>query len=182
VTTKNNRQTTAKATRQVHNNLPERSINVSASSCYTLRMSTRVALTDAAKAKLARWYAPEVLANARILRGSVFGWVFGRFGQAGVTINRTVHLTPRAMPELESARGLALIGHELFHVAQQQEMGWWRYLARYVWRWRPKHISRGHEHPMEAPAYARGAEIRRALEKLPHPPSPSPQAERGEPA
>lgn len=97
-----------------------------------------------------------------MLRGSLFGWVFGRFGQHAATINRTVHLTPRA-PDLESVPGVVLLGHECYHVLQQQEMGWWRFLAAYICRWRPSHVSRGWEHPLERPAYERGREVLQTL-------------------
>ncbi|MSQ11815.1 MAG: DUF4157 domain-containing protein [Dehalococcoidia bacterium] len=125
-------------------------------------MSRRVTIPETVKEKLAPWYDRELLDSVRVLRGSVFGWVFGRLGQAGVTMNRTVHLTKRAR-DLESAAGAALLAHELFHVAQQREQGWWRYIFRYVWHWRPKHMKRGREHPMERAAYTRGDEVRRTL-------------------
>lgn len=125
-------------------------------------MATLLRLTPAVKQRLWPWYDPSLLNDTRVLRGSLFGKVFGWSGQAGVTVNGVVHLTPRAH-DLESAAGTALLAHELFHVVQQREMGWWRYLLRYLIRWRPKHISRGWEHPMEAPAYARGSEVRQAL-------------------
>ena len=108
------------------------------------------------------WYGDELPAGVRLLRSSLFGWLFGSAGQHAVTINRTVHWTRHA-PALETAPGTALLGHELYHVVQQQEMGWWRFLARYLWGWRPAHIKRGYEHPLERPAYDRQAEIRRAI-------------------
>jgi hypothetical protein len=61
--------------------------------------------------------------------------------------------------------GTVLLGHELFHVVQQRDMGWLRFLAAYLRHWRPKHVRRGWEHPYEVPAYARGREIREALER-----------------
>lgn len=125
-------------------------------------MARRVLLSPEAVQKLAPWYDQGLLRGTRVLHGSLFGAVFGWFGQAAVTVNGAVHLTRRA-PDLESVGGMALLAHELYHAAQQREMGWWRYLGRYVWRWRPRHISRGWEHPMEAAAYARGAEVRQAL-------------------
>ena len=125
-------------------------------------MSQRVALSDDVQQKLAPWYSRQLLGGTRILRHSFFGMVLGWFGQAAVTVNGTVHLTPRA-GDLESTAGVALLAHELYHVLQEREQGWWRYLARYVWHWRPWHIRRGWEHPLERPAYARQNEVLRAL-------------------
>lgn len=125
-------------------------------------MSQLQTVSDAVKHRLEPWYDRALLDSARVYRGSLFGAVFSRFGQAAVTVNGAVHLTRKA-GDLESVPGTALLAHELFHVVQQRQMGWWRYLARYLWRWRPKHINRGWEHPLEAPAYARGAEVRQAL-------------------
>ena len=62
---------------------------------------------------LGRWYGEPFVEEATVLQGSIFGWLFGVFGQHAVTINRTVHLTPRA-PDLEADRGVALLGHECF--------------------------------------------------------------------
>ncbi len=98
-----------------------------------------------------------------LLQGSIFGWAFGLLGQAAVTVNGRVHLTSKAPADLESVEGTALIGHELYHVEQQAEMGWWGFLARYVWGWRPVHIKDGSIHPLEAPAYARQKEIKSRL-------------------
>lgn len=81
-----------------------------------------------------------------------------------MTINGRVHLTPRA-PSLETREGLLLAAHELYHVVQQREMGWWRFFLRYLWRWRPSHVRNGRSHPLEAPAYARAEEVRRILER-----------------
>jgi len=100
--------------------------------------------------------------RTRVLRGSALGWLFGRFKQGAVTVNGTVHLTPAA-PDLLSPQGTALLGHELFHVEQQAQMGWWRFLLQYVAAWRPRHVRDGRSHPLEAPAYLRGEEIGRAL-------------------
>lgn len=122
-----------------------------------------IAVPQSVKGSLAQWYGEQLLENTRVLHGSVIGWVFGMFRQAAVTIHNTVHLTPKA-PDLESVSGTVLLGHEYVHVLQQQEMGWWSFLTRYVWHWRPRHIRQGWKHPLEEPAYARGEEIRRALE------------------
>ena len=125
-------------------------------------MAKRVLVPERVIRHLGRWYDEGFVAEATVLRGSILGWLFGVFGQHAVTINRTVHLTPRA-PDLEADRGIALLGHECYHILQQSEMGWWRFLARYVWGWRPSHIRRGWEHPLERPAYDRGREVREAL-------------------
>ncbi len=126
-------------------------------------MATRVVLSDDIKQKLAPWYPRDVLDSVRVLRGSVFGAVYGRLGQGAITVNGTVHLTRNAQ-DLASNAGVSLLAHELFHVLQERDDGWWRYLARYLWHWRPRHLTRGIEHPMERAAYARGYEVRTALD------------------
>jgi len=126
-------------------------------------MAKRVVIPQNSTQKLASWYDEHLLNNTPVLRNSVFGWLFGWFGQAAVTINKTVHLTRNAPDDMTSLPWIELLGHELYHVIQQQEMGWCRFLFNYVWYWRPKHITRGKEHPLEEPAYARQDEIRSAL-------------------
>lgn len=126
-------------------------------------MTRRVPVPQSTSHHLARWYSQQVLEETPLLRNSFPGWVFGQFGQAAVTIDKAVHLTSRA-PHLESAPGAALLGHEYYHVLQQKEMGWWSFLGRYVWHWRPSHIKEGWNHHLEKPAYDRGEEIRRTLE------------------
>ena len=111
---------------------------------------------------LSRWYDDQLLADTLVLRGSIFAWLFGRFGQRAVTINKTVHLAHRA-PDLATDSGIALLGHECYHVLQQREMGWWNFLARYIWRWRPYHVKSGWRHPLEQPAYQREREVRAAI-------------------
>ena len=126
-------------------------------------MARQMAMPQEARNLLARWYTQEQLESATLLQGSLIGWLFGIFGQAAVTVNGTVHLTPRA-PDLGSTYGKVILGHEYYHVLQQREMGWWNFLAQYVWSWRPYHVTQGWKHPLEAPAYARGEEVRVALE------------------
>ncbi len=132
-------------------------------------LASVVTIPADARAVLAHWYVDELLDSTRVLQGSLFGWLFGLSGQHAVTINGTVHLTPKA-PDVGSDSATVLIGHELFHVEHQRRIGWWRYLAAYVARWRPAHVRQGWKHPYqgwkhpyEAPAYARGREIRAAL-------------------
>ena len=105
-------------------------------------MAKNVPVPGRAKQHLRRWYGEQLLEKATVLQGSFFGWLFGRFGQSAVTLNKTVHFTPRA-PELESDSGIVLLGHECYHILQQHEMGWWNFLLGYLIRWRPSHIRRG---------------------------------------
>ena len=107
-------------------------------------MSIKVVLHQSAVRSLSAWYDKRLLVETPILKSSVFGWVFGLMNQAAVTVNRVIHLTGRPPGvDLTSISGIALIGHELYHVKQQQEMGWWRFILRYMWYWRPKHITGG---------------------------------------
>jgi len=125
-------------------------------------MAERVGIPESTAQELTCWYSEDLIRSTTLLRGTFFGWLFGRFRQAAVTINKSVHLTPRA-PDLVSHSGIVLLGHELYHVLQQQEMGWWSFLLRYLWHWRPRHVTQGRQHPLEEPAYARGDEISTAL-------------------
>ena len=125
-------------------------------------MTERVEIPQSTVQKLNDWYSEDFIRNTSFLKGSFIGWLFGRFKQAGVTVNKRVHLTSKA-PDLSSHSGIILIGHELYHVLQQKDMGWWGFLRRYLWRWRPRHIKQGWKHPLEKPAYARGDEIKSAL-------------------
>lgn len=125
-------------------------------------MSKRAALSLEVRAALRPWYSDEVMERAPVLRGSLFGWLFGLNGNHAVTINGTVHLTRRAPPEGTLA-WTVLMGHELYHVEQQAEAGWWRFLVGYLWRYRPRHLRDARTHPDEIPAYARGREIRERL-------------------
>ncbi len=125
-------------------------------------MTERVGIPQSAVEKLTLWYGEDLIHSTPLLKGSFFGWLFGLFRQAAVTINKRVYLTRRA-PDLESRLGIVLLGHELYHVVQQQEMGWWSFLLRYLWYWRPRHVTQGRKHPLEEAAYARGDEINNAL-------------------
>lgn len=126
-------------------------------------MSTHIQIPDETVEKLVRWYPRALLTeNSPLVKGSLVGRLFGRWGQAAVTINKTVHLTPNAA-DLTSLNGAVLIAHELYHVQQQQEMGWLPFFLRYAVGWRPSQRKDGRSHSLEAPAYARGDEVREAL-------------------
>ena len=90
-------------------------------------MARRLVISDDVKAVLRQWYSDAVLDDTLVLEGSFFGWLFGLSGQHAVTINKTVHLTKNARAEGTTGRTV-LIGHELFHVVQQHDMGWWPFL------------------------------------------------------
>ena len=125
-------------------------------------MAERIPMPQVAREALLAWYPSSLLNGAVVQRGSVMSWLFGKFGQAAVTLDQTIHLTPLAS-QLATREGIALLSHELFHVEQQQEMGWWKFLLNYVVHWRPEHTKNGRQHPMEFPAYARQEEIYRSL-------------------
>ena len=125
-------------------------------------MAKKAALSLEVRAALRPWYSDAVMERVPVLRGSFFGWLFGLNGNHAVTINGTVHVTKRAVPE-GTLNWTVLMGHELYHVEQQASMGWWRFLARYLWRYRPRHLWNARTHPDEIPAYARGREIRERL-------------------
>jgi len=127
-------------------------------------MADRVEIPESTVQELTRWYSEDLIRSTSFLRGTFFGWLFGRFEQGAVTINKSVHLTGKP-PDLDltSRPGIVLLGHELYHVLQQQEMGWWSFLLRYLWHCRPRHRKQPRKHPLEKPAYVRQDEISDAL-------------------
>ena len=125
-------------------------------------MATRVDISEKTRNHLARWYGDNLPGQVTVLRGSLIGTLFRLSGQAAETINKTIHMTPKAS-DLDTDRGIALLGHELYHVLQQTELGWIDFLLKYLAGWRPTHIKEGWRHPMERPAYDRGHEIRESL-------------------
>lgn len=127
-------------------------------------MAERVKIPESTVQELTRWYSEELIRSTPFLKSTFFGWLFGRFGKGAVTINKSVHLTgkPRDL-DPTSRSGIVLLGHELYHVLQQQEMGWWRFLSRYLWHCRPRHVKQPRKHPLEKQAYARQDEISGAL-------------------
>lgn len=126
-------------------------------------MSKSVVIPEKAKKILAQWYDRDILDETTVLRGSLLGAIFGLSGQHAVTINRTVHLTSLA-PDPDTPLGIMLLGHEFYHVVHQRQLGWWKYLIRYVAGWRPSHVSSGRGHPMERSAYERGDEVWQAMQ------------------
>lgn len=118
-------------------------------------MYEEVFLNKRSQVFLHHWYK-ESLKTTRILRGSFFGFLFGLFGQWAVTINQTIHLTPAFHHDINnSSIGMGVIAHELFHVEQQREMGFGKFLWQYILNWRPRHIRDGKAHPLEILAYER---------------------------
>jgi hypothetical protein len=122
-------------------------------------MAKHIVVSDEVKAVLRQRYSDAVLDDTRVLEGSFFGWLFGLTGQHAVTINKTVHLTKNVKSEGTPGRTV-LIGHELFHVVQQNDMGWWRFILSYLWHYRPAHLKSAKTHDYEVPVYDRGKAIR----------------------
>lgn len=127
-------------------------------------MAKRLSLSDEARQVLANWYDDSLMDDTPLYLGSFFGKAFGLFGQHAVTLNGKVHITSRA-PDIDTDVGIALVGHEFYHVEEQLQHGWWGYLLAYIKGWRPAHISNGVSHPLERGAYARGSEVLRAVQQ-----------------
>ena len=125
-------------------------------------MSKQLVVPPSIKQQLQQWYPQEMIDDVPVLKDSIYGFIFGLFRQRAVTLNGTVHLTRHA-PELDTTPGTVLLGHELYHVQQQRDLGWRGFLFRYLKGWRPSHITQGWRHPLERPAYDRGEEIRQTL-------------------
>ncbi|MDA0770951.1 MAG: DUF4157 domain-containing protein [Chloroflexi bacterium] len=126
-------------------------------------MAVQLSLSDEAREVLANWYEASLINDTSVLKGSLFGNLFGLFGQHAVTINGRVHVTRHA-PDISTDFGIMLVGHEFFHVQDQHQRGWWAYLFAYAKGWRPAHINNGTSHPMESGAYARGSEVLRLVQ------------------
>ena len=67
-------------------------------------MATRVDISEKTRSHLARWYGDNLPGQVTVLRGSLIGTLFGLSGQAAVTINKTIHMTPKAS-DLDTDRG-----------------------------------------------------------------------------
>jgi hypothetical protein len=127
-------------------------------------MAQRLTIPENTREVLRNWYDEALIDGTPVFQGSFWGRVFGIFGQHAVTLNGRVHLTPNVDYEVGSGRGAILMGHELFHVEQQRDTGWIRFLIKYSLSWRPSQVRQVYEHPLERPAYARGNEIKLFLE------------------
>ena len=82
-------------------------------------MSEKVEIPQSTAQELIRWYTEDLIRSTSFLKGTFFGWFFGLFRQAAVTA-----------PDLSSRSGVVLLGHELYHVLQQREIGWGSFLLR----------------------------------------------------
>lgn len=126
-----------------------------------------MSLPPEAKGNLAPWFTPQELDAFRYKERGPICWAFrALFHQDAVTWNRVVHFA-QSQYDPRTPEGLSLIAHEMLHVRQQRELGWLRFLARYVWALRRAQYrgSRNAQHPMERPAYALGQEVLEALQR-----------------
>lgn len=120
-------------------------------------MGKTITVSPEVKQKLIHWHDADFLDGISVLKGSFPGRLFGTFGHHAITINGMVRMTSNRTngPYYWATSASMLI--------KQQQMGWWRFLARYIAGWRPSHIKHRSRHPLEALAYVRGREILRAL-------------------
>ena len=123
-------------------------------------------LPEDAKARLSRWFSQEEMETFRYTRRGPICLAFRHiFRQGAVTWNKVVNFA-RDPYDPETPRGLALIAHEMVHVRQQRQQGWWPFLVQYLWLLRKRAFrgSQNRNHPLEQPAYELAAEVRAVLE------------------
>lgn len=98
------------------------------------------------------------LRKVRLHTGGPVGWYLRLLGRAGVTVGHHVFFV-----DARARQSLPLLAHELVHVAQFRELGFFRFLLRY-WRDMARAGFRySRKLPLEAPAYARQREAEERL-------------------
>lgn len=103
-------------------------------------------LPPKAQDDLRRWFTQPELDAFRYTSRGLIAWLLRHsFKQGAVTWNGVVNfaLSPY---DPDTPGGLAMIAHEMMHVRQQRQQGWWCYLARYAWPLRHAQY-RGHNNP-----------------------------------
>lgn len=116
---------------------------------------TKVVISEEVKRKLSCWYSPEFIDATPIYQGTLIGRIGGLFGQAAVTWNKKIHLTPNMPNGILDDSDTSILGHELYHVQQQNSFGWLPFWVEYVLYWRPWYIKNAKAHPLEEYAYYR---------------------------
>lgn len=97
------------------------------------------------------------------------GWqcfVFNVFRQYAVTWNGVIYITPYG--EMQTTKSAEeLFAHELVHVKQQRDMGWWRFLWAYIDQWfeAATHRRPVSDMPLEMEAYEKSWGVRDALQQ-----------------
>lgn len=124
---------------------------------------------------LARWFKLEWLDdNTTIVVDELKPNLVGLLPIKAYTWNKTIYLTPRAPRKFlndnidtANPEWIKLIAHELIHVEQQEELGWWWFLASYITRFTPLYWKEPWRHPLEKRAYDFEKVVGKALEDTP---------------
>ena len=98
------------------------------------------------------------LADVRLHVGGPFSWYLRAVRKSAITIGNHIWFT-----NVEKRDDIALLAHELVHVAQYRELGIPRFLARYGWEMMRAGFRYSRRLPLEAPAYARQAQAKLVL-------------------
>ncbi len=98
------------------------------------------------------------LADVRLHVGGPMSWYLRAVRKSAITIGNRIWFTSDAKRE-----DIALIAHELVHIAQYRERGIPRFLARYAWDMLRAGLRYSRKLPLEVPAYARQAQAKLVL-------------------
>jgi hypothetical protein len=85
------------------------------------------------------WFAdPEIVTRVRLTEASriahfISSKRFAGTGVSAITLGRTIHMRKPERYDPHSAKGLALLAHEIKHVEQYEQAGRIRFYARYLW-------------------------------------------------
>ncbi len=124
---------------------------------------TKLEFHDCLKSFFMRMYPEIDLANVAFHEGLPF-YTTGRPG--AITVGRSIYFDEGKFDPC-SAKGIALIAHELFHIQQGAGgPGVWFLRPFYVWYFIQKVLSgwkRDREHPVEMPAYERQDQVEAAF-------------------
>lgn len=122
----------------------------------------RNALPEDVVVQLAPFVDAGALRALRVRRGVPWKWVPGVFRASATTLGRHVLFRDGAY-RTGDPRGLALIAHEAVHVRQYRDLGWIRFLLRYLVG-AIRSGFRHHAHELEQEPLRVQAAVRRTLE------------------
>jgi len=113
-----------------------------------------VKIPQEAKDKLSRWFTEDEM-DVHVI---FCRWL--PFGIGGIILGRVIIIKKFDL----SPAGLGLLGHELVHVQQYKELGFWGFLKKYAWDLMSQDIPIA-SLPLEKPAYNLQREIIWELEE-----------------
>jgi hypothetical protein len=113
--------------------------------------------------RLSRFVPRSDLQAMRVHAGAPLRWMPVLLNTGAMTFGRHV-LFRAGRFRIDTPRGLALIAHECGHIGQYREIGFFRFIVRYL-RGQFQCRFRHDLHPMEAPMIALQRRVRQELER-----------------